>query len=192
MDDIIHVNTGEVKVGRANAVLQSTPIGSCVVIMAWSVYRRVGIMAHIMLPGCAPKAASMPTRYSVNAIEELAENMAPYASLTDIGVCLIGAANVLKKANDTICHSNIHSITDYLKHKDMPVHAAVLGGDQRRMACLYVHEGRMTYTQGGSREKTLWQCTEKQKRNETLKRESTDGRRIVPVQVAGCRENKLG
>jgi chemotaxis protein CheD len=189
MDDIIHVNTGEVKVGRANAVLQSTPIGSCVVIMAWNAHSRVGIMAHIMLPGCAPRAAAVPTRYSVDAIEKLAENMAPYASLTDIGVCLIGAANVLKKSDDTICHSNIHSITDYLKHEDIPVHAAVLGGDQRRMACLHVHEGRMTYTQGESREKTLWQYIDKQRRNGNLKGESTHGRGTAPVQVTGCFED---
>jgi chemotaxis protein CheD len=181
MHDMIHVNTGEVKVGRANAVLQSTPIGSCVVIMAWNVHRRVGIMAHIMLPGCAPQAASVPTRYSVNAIEKLTEDMAPYASLTDIGVCLIGAANVLKKADDTICHSNIRSVTDHLKHKGIPVHAAQLGGNERRMACLYVNEGRMTFTQGESQERVIWQYIDKQGHSGALKEESTNGRRIVSV-----------
>jgi chemotaxis receptor (MCP) glutamine deamidase CheD len=189
MNHMIHVNTGEVKGGHDHAVLQSTPIGSCVVIMAWSTFRKFGIMAHVMLPGCAPEAAPIPTRYSINAIEAIADNMAPYAHLTDTGVCLIGAANVLKKADDTICNSNIHSITNHLKYKGIPVHAALLGGNQRRMACLYVHEGRMTYTEGESREKTLWQYIEKQRRNGTLKRDSTYGRRIVPVQVTGCHKN---
>ena len=106
MNDIIHVNTGEVKTGQANALLKSTPIGSCVVIMAWSASHRFGIMAHVMLPGCAPESAPIPTRYSINAIETLTDMMAPYAALTDIGVCLIGAANVLNKADDTICSSN--------------------------------------------------------------------------------------
>ncbi len=192
MNNIIHVHTGEVKVGHANAALRSTPIGSCVVVMAWEANRRLGIMAHIMLPGCAPKTAPVSTRYAVDAIDTLANSMSAHASLADTGVCLVGAANVLKKDDDTICCNNIHSITEYLKHKNIPVHGARLGGNQRRMACLYVDEGRMTYTQGESREQTLWRCTEKTTRNETLQGESTYGRRIVPIQVAGCREEKLG
>ena len=163
MKNVIHVHTGEVKVGLTNEILQSTPIGSCIVIMTWSARQKVGMMAHSMLPGRAPKAASVPTKYSVNAIEALAENMAPYAPLSTTGVCLIGAANVLKKADDTICNRNIHSITEYLKQAGIPVHAALLGGNQRRMACLYVHEGRMAYTQGDSQKKTLWQYIEKQR-----------------------------
>jgi len=163
MNDIIHVHTGEVKVGHANEVLRSTPIGSCVAIMALSAHRRVGIMAHIMLPGRAPKAASMPTKYAINAIDQLAENMAPHAPLNETGVCLVGAGNVLNKSDDTICHRNIRSITDYLKHMGIPVHAAMLGGNQRRMACVYVQEGRVTYTQGESQEKTLWQYDDKQR-----------------------------
>lgn len=121
----------------------------------------------------------MPTRYSIDAIETVAHNMAPYAALTDTGVCLIGAGNVLKKADDTICDSNIHSITDYLKRKGIPVRRALLGGDDRRMACLYVREGRMTYTQGESQEKTLWQYIDKQGHRGTFKRESTNGTRIM-------------
>ncbi len=175
MNNMIYVHTGEVKGGQADAVLQSTPIGSCVVIMAWSAIRRFGTMAHVMLPGCASEAAPTPTRYAINAIETLSDNMASYAPLTETGVCLLGAANVLKKADDTICQNNIHSITEYLKRKGIPVHAAILGGDQRKMACLYVREGRMTYTQGESSEKTLWQYMDKQKRNGIKKRESTYG-----------------
>jgi len=70
---------------------------------------------------------------------------------------------VLNKADDTICTRSILSITDYLKQAGIPVHAAMLGGNQRRMACLYVHDGRLTYTQGESQEKTLWQYIEKQR-----------------------------
>ncbi|NQV33421.1 MAG: hypothetical protein HQ515_12080, partial [Phycisphaeraceae bacterium] len=95
MHDIIHVHTGEVKVGHCHEILQSTPIGSCIVVMAFDAPRQVGIMAHSMLPGRAPKAASMPTKYSVNAIEAIAENMAPHARLNDTGVCLMGRGNVL-------------------------------------------------------------------------------------------------
>ena len=157
MSSIVHIHTGEVKVGCHDEILQSTPIGSCVVIMAWSAEARMGGMAHIMLPGRAPKTTSVPTKYTANAVEALAESLAPHASLRDIGVCLVGAANVLNKTDDTICQNNQHSVAECLRKADIPVHATVLGGNRRRMACLYVPDGRMTYTEGGSEERTLWQ-----------------------------------
>lgn len=157
MNGIIHIHTGEVKIGRGSEVLQSTPIGSCVVIMAWSAGTGTGGMAHIMLPGCAPKAVPMPTKYATNAVKTLTALLTPCVPLSETGVCLVGAANVLNKADDTICQSNIRSITEYLERANIPVNAAVLGGNRRRMACLYVLNGRMTYTEGESEEKTLWQ-----------------------------------
>ncbi len=167
--------------GGASTVLKSTPIGSCVVLMAWSASSRFGIMAHVMLPGCAPEFAPIPARYSINAIETLADMMAPHEALADTGVCLIGAANVLKKADDTICHSNIHSITRRLRQKAIPVHATLLGGHERRMACLYAREGRVTYTQGEAQEETLWQCVNRPGKSGTLEKGSINDTHTTPV-----------
>jgi chemotaxis receptor (MCP) glutamine deamidase CheD len=157
MEEIIYVHTGEVKLGRSNDVLYSTPIGSCVVITAWAARVSVGAMAHVMLPGEAPSSTPQPYKYAKNAIDRLVELMIPFVPLTETGVCLLGAANVLKKKDDTICDSNRQSIRAYLDKREIPVHAAVLGGYLRRSTCLCVSSGALVYTQAGGAERLLWQ-----------------------------------
>ena len=175
MKEIIYVHTGEAQVCGSHAVLRSTPLGSCVAVTAWSLRGRLGAMAHIMLPGRAPKTASRPTKYAHNAMEVLVEQMTPHASLNETGVCVIGAANVLNKNDDTICDSNIASINEFLSQRRIPVHAAALGGYRRRTACLYIHEGRVTFTQAEAREKTLWQHSDKPIRDKAMERISLYG-----------------
>ena len=65
-----YVNTGEVSSGGIETILNSGAIGSCVVITAFDSYRRIGAMAHVMLPGVSPvKNQLHATRYAANAIE---------------------------------------------------------------------------------------------------------------------------
>ena len=74
MRDIQYISTGDVMVAQGDVVLQSTPIGSCIVIMAWHP-ERVGGMAHVMLPGAAPKMELCPTKYTINAVDEFRKAM---------------------------------------------------------------------------------------------------------------------
>jgi chemotaxis protein CheD len=158
VEDIVYVQTGDVKSGSGKGILQSTPIGSCVAIMAWAQTQSFGAMAHVMLPGDAPESEPQPTKYATIAIDALAAIMAPYMTLQDAGVCLVGAANVLNKKDDAICGSNIQSITAYLDLKEVPLHVAVLGGHERRTAFLYLGNGRMAYVEAESPERVLWPC----------------------------------
>ncbi|MHC4464156.1 MAG: chemotaxis protein CheD, partial [Planctomycetota bacterium] len=115
MREIIDVNTGEVKVGGEKVVLRSIAIGSCV-IAAYDSEKKIGAMAHVMLPGSAPKKALERTKYAANAIEEMIYQMTGAGADKDnIEVCLVGGGNVLKKEDDTICRDNIKSTTQLLK-----------------------------------------------------------------------------
>ena len=156
MRDIQYISTGEVKVGQGDIVLQSTPIGSCIVIMAWHRESRLGGMAHIMLPGSAPKTEPLPTKYALNAIEKLCDLMDVHQSLISIGVYVVGGANVLKKPNDTICLANIQSVMSLLSKLEIPIRRSVLGGFERRTASLDTQNGLMQCTQGNSSCKILW------------------------------------
>ena len=161
MKEVIDISTGEVEVAGAGAILRSNAIGSCIVIAAYDSSKKVGAMAHIMLPGRAPKGAyDKRTRYAANAIDEMINGMTRTgANQCDLEVCLVGAGNVLKKQDDTICKNNIESITHLLLQKDIPVKAAALGGTERRSVFLDIENGRISFIEGDGEEKLLWKSS---------------------------------
>ena len=160
MEEVIYVNTGEVKVAMGKAGLLATAIGSCIVVAALDSKKKVGAMAHIMLPGRAPRQYLEKTKYAFDAIEKLLNLMLEAGSNPDdIEVCLVGAGNVLEKENDTICDANIESVTGILKEKNIPVKASVLGGTERKGVVLDTEAGSIFYTEGDEKEKILWQTS---------------------------------
>ena len=163
MKQVVDVNTGDVKLGTEGTILRSLAIGSCVVIAALNFRKKIGAMAHIMLPGSAPKNTFQKTKYAADAIEQLINIMLNADSQTaDIEACLVGAGNVLKKEDDTICEDNIESTTRFLKEKDIPVRASVLGGATRKSVFMDIESGRISYAEADEKEKTLWQLCQQQ------------------------------
>ncbi len=149
----------EVKAAKEPAMLQSVAIGSCVVVAVLNFKRKIGAMAHIMLPGYAPEQSSEKTKYAADAIERLINNMNQQGCKSEnIEVCLVGAANVLQKEDDIICDANIESVTGILKEKNIPVRASALGGTERKSVFLDVDGGCISYTEGDKEEKRLWQA----------------------------------
>lgn len=161
MEKVIDVSTGMVEASKAGIILRSLAIGSCVVIAAYDSSKKVGAMAHIMLPGRAPKGADGErTRYAADAIDEMINRITREgANKCDLEVCLVGAANVLKKQDDTICKDNIESITHLLSEKDIPVKAAALGGTERKSVFLDIENGRISFIEGDEEEKLLWKSS---------------------------------
>ena len=156
---IIDVNTGEVKIASGPIMLRSVAIGSCIVVAALDSEKRVGGMAHIMLPGIAPSNSIDKTKYASNAINKLIGMLNGSGVEPDnIEVCLVGAGNVLRKENDTICQANIKSVTGILKEKSIPVKASVLGGTKRKSVCMDIENGCISYTEGDEKEKVLWKA----------------------------------
>jgi len=158
MKEVIDIGTGAVEVAGAGAILRSNAIGSCIVIAAYDSSKKVGAIAHSMLPGRAPKdAGGKRTRYAADAIDEMINKMTRTgANQCDLEACLVGAGNVLKKQDDTICKDNIESTTELLGKKHIPIRAAALGGTERKGISLDVGSGSIFYTEGDGKEKLLW------------------------------------
>ncbi len=154
MEEIIDVNTGEVRTARNKTTLRAMAIGSCIVITAYDHNNKAGAMAHIMLPGSAPEKESQKSKYAAEAVDELIKQMVR-AGTSDIEVCLVGASDILQKDDDSICEANIESVTELLKEKDIPVMASALGGTKRRTVRLDVETGTVTYSEGDGKEKLL-------------------------------------
>ena len=157
MKEIIDVATGEVKACRNRAVLRSGAIGSCVVVALYNANTKIGALAHIMLPGTAPKTeSSQKTKYAVNAVSKLLKKMKKLGlNGQSIHSCLIGGGNVLKRPDDTICGNNIDSISRILKEKGIKITAQAVGGFVRRSASLDTETGCVYYTEAGGPEKLL-------------------------------------
>ena len=160
MEEVIYVNTGEVKVAVSKGGLKAIAIGSCIVIAASDPKKKVGGMAHVMLPGKAPRGFAEKTKYAFDAIEKLVNGMLEEGSNpADINVCLVGAGNVLQNETNTICDANIESVTAILKEKGICIKASVLGGMERKGVFLDIEAGIICYTEGDEKEKTLWKAS---------------------------------
>lgn len=160
MGKIISVETGQVKTGKGQVILQSQAIGSCVAIVAYDATKHIGALAHVMLPGRAPaKKAGEKTKYAADAIDAIVSEMTRLGSQTeDIEVALVGGGNILKKKSDTICQANIESVTQILKEKRIPIRASALGGTARRSVFLDIEGGMVSYTEGDGGKTALWRA----------------------------------
>ena len=155
MKDIFTVHTGEIKIGKKDVILKSSTIGSCVVIAAYDSKENIGALAHVMVPGKAPKYYNyQKTRYAEDAIEKMIILMTKSGSSPQkFDVCLAGGANVLKRKNDTIGADNISSIIGHLKKRGIKIRAKSLGGTERRNVSLDVENGNIYYSVGDGGEK---------------------------------------
>ena len=157
MKQIQDVGTGEVKVASGSGVLRALAIGSCIAVAAYDQKRKIGAMAHIMLPGRSPEKFQERTKYAADAIAEmLAQITAAGSSKNDIEVCMVGGGNVLKKEDDTICTSNIKSVTELLTEQDIPIRGKIVGGMERKGIFLDIEKGAVSYTEGDGSKRLLW------------------------------------
>lgn len=164
MKKILTVHTGEIKATKKNAILKSSPIGSCVVITAYDSKEKMGAMVHIMVPGKAPEGNKYKkTRYAENGIEKMIMMMNQFGTITkNLDVCFVGGANVLKRKADTIGLDNINSVTGLLKKKEIKIRAKSVGGTERRSVSLDLEYGNIYCSVGDGKEKLLWTTAEKQ------------------------------
>jgi len=154
----VDVNTGEIHLEKADAILRSVALGSCIAVVVYDKKEKIGAIAHIMLPGIAPANSMEKYKYAPNAVVAVLTMMAEAGSQkSNINACIVGAGNVLEKQDDTICASNIKSVTQLLKDNNIPVKASVVGGIERKGVFLDVETGNISYTIGNSGKKKLWQ-----------------------------------
>lgn len=156
-----YVNSGEVRSGGSDTILNSGAIGSCVVITAHNPLKKIGAMAHVLLPGNAPFNNHLQTtRYAFNAIEELLSQLKSFDVYPkNIEVCIIGGANVLKREADTIGNDNLNSVENLLREKQIEIKVRAVGGFERRTVLFEIEKGEINYTEGDSKQLLLWKSS---------------------------------
>lgn len=153
--DYIDVDTGEVKVSAESVVLRAMAIGSCVVVVAFDRGKKIGGLAHIMLPGRSPEIKSEDkTKYTEDAIDELLGKLRNLSvKREDLEISLVGGADLLGENN--ISEQIADSVLNYLEKLRIVVQRKCLGGIQRRSVSLDIGSGKILYTEGDSQGKEL-------------------------------------
>ncbi|MEA3504092.1 MAG: chemotaxis protein CheD [Bacteroidota bacterium] len=145
-----NVATGHLATGSKNGMISTSPLGSCVAVIAYDKTSKTGGIAHIMLPGKSPTEDKVEeNKYAENAIENLLDELKKSGSKNaNIEICLIGGTNVLRKENDTVADKLILSIFEIMEREKLRIKRTSLGGYERRTAKLYLHSGIVTFTIG--------------------------------------------
>ncbi|MFH1504707.1 MAG: chemotaxis protein CheD [Candidatus Omnitrophota bacterium] len=158
MKQAIDVPTGKIEVGSGRTILKVNAIGSCVVVSVYSLKKKIGGLAHIMLPGESVDSKSGEERkYAVNAIDAMLKRIVFLGvDIEDIEVCMLGGANVLKRPGETIGKNNVDSIIEILRKRKIKIKAQATGGIERRSLSFDVERGTISYTEGGEDKGLLW------------------------------------
>ena len=153
-----HVSTGQLSTGSKNGFFKTSPLGSCVAVIAYDNTTNIGGIAHIMLPGKLIKVIkSEENKYAENAIANLLLELNQQGALdTNIEICLVGGANVLRRENDTIADNLVFCILEIIKQKKLNIKKTSLGGYERRTASLNLHSGIVTFSIGDKNEELLF------------------------------------
>lgn len=122
-----YVLSGQIVTGSKDRILTSTPLGSCVAVVAYDAKNKMGGMAHIMLP-----------------------------EKSKIEICLAGGANVLQKQNDTIAKENVNSVINTIRKMNLTLCASSLGGYERRSISINIQTGMVCCTIGNGPIQPLW------------------------------------
>ncbi|MFH1875416.1 MAG: chemotaxis protein CheD [Candidatus Omnitrophota bacterium] len=155
MAEFIDVNTGEVEVSSQPVVLRAMAIGSCVVVVAFDRGRKMGGLAHIMLPGRAPEREDKDkAKYTEDAIDELLIKLKNLGvKREDLEISVVGGADLLGESS--ISELIASSVLDYLRSLGIEPRQQSLGGTQRRSVSFGIGSGKILYTEGDSQEKEL-------------------------------------
>jgi len=163
MEEVTNVQIGKVSVAQGEVTLHAVAIGSCIAVAAHDAVKKIGALAHVMLPGCAPRAKDPQekTKYAADAIDVMLQKMAELGSrVEDIQVVVAGGANVLGGPDDSICRNNIESTLSLLAEKKLTVAARDLGGTDRRSISIDIRRGIVFCAAGDGPEMQLWRAHE--------------------------------
>lgn len=145
----INVGIGDLTVNRAPFVLETRGLGSCVGVTLYDEEKKIGALAHIMLPSVSSLAQeniseNMKFRYAEYALPYMLNKMFFMGSeRKDIVAKIIGGASMFKRKSSTlnIGEKNIEAVRTFLKNNFIKVQAEEVGGDMGRTIFFDLNNG---------------------------------------------------
>ena len=153
------LNLGEVGLSsRPDDVLKIVALGSCVALCVWCSQRRVGAMAHVVLPDSATDldlARRQPGYFADTAVPLILRAMTLRHGCVPeaLGVRLVGGAAVLQGMSGgmDIGRRNAEALTRLVPLARMRLDATHLGGSSQRTIAMSVATGQLQIETEGRR-----------------------------------------
>lgn len=149
----IAVGMEQIAVSRdASETLVCYGLGSCICVAMHDPIRRIGGMAHVVLPApFLPGSEGSPGKYATTAIPALLGAMeAEGASRQRIVCCIAGGASVLKigvfAPGQDIGSRNAQAVREALQRAGLAIAQEEVGGSHGRTAYLHVGTGAFVVT----------------------------------------------
>ncbi len=138
---ISYVSQGEYRATRDPLETLSTVLGSCVAACLWDPVALVGGMNHFLLPNAGTGADVLSSRYGINAMEMLINNLLKLgADRHRIRAKLFGGASMSSNLAD-IGGLNARFAKSFLATEDIPCVADSLGGTSARRITFHPSSG---------------------------------------------------
>lgn len=148
----IDVKMAEIAVAKAADNLVVSGIGSCLAIMLYDSKRKIGGLAHAMLPSSVAHHPSSVTRHETQdtkyvniAIDEMLRKMLSQGSKReDLEAKLVGGANMFAAFKSDIGRENVVSAEEKLKKEGIKIVGESTGGSIGRSVEFSVASGIVT------------------------------------------------
>jgi chemotaxis protein CheD len=143
--DNYHIGMAQLMVIKAPGIIRSTGLGSCIGVILYDPFARIGGMAHAMLPKHRPGRDDNKAKYVDLAINEmLNEMLAMGANKGNIIAKLAGGAQMFSGSDNAslaIGQKNIAAAEEHLGNLGIPIVARDLGGHEGRTLELDCRDG---------------------------------------------------
>ncbi len=154
--DLVIIGIGEWSVG--NTVMTSIGLGSCVGVVLHDEEKKIGGLAHVMLPQSSGKPGEREGKYADTAVKVLLDELMARGSRTgSLKAKLAGGASMFQNfsGNLNIGERNVEALRIILKEKSIPIIREDIGGTVGRTVTYYPKDnGRYVIRQadGATRE----------------------------------------
>ncbi|ABR54131.1 CheD, stimulates methylation of MCP proteins [Methanococcus vannielii SB] len=147
---VLKVKMGDIGVGKSPDSIE-TLLGSCVAIILYDRGKKIGGLAHIMLPKSRESDSKSPGKYADTAVPELLERLVKLGARRDKLVAKIAGGAAMFKANTNsidVGKKNIDASKDELKKVGLRVSSEDTGGESGRTVVLSLKDGNVTIRKG--------------------------------------------
>jgi len=152
------LSAGELRVAEAPARLSIHGLGSCVAVFIYDPAKRVGGMAHILLPGPPRDSTDHVGRYATTAVAAMVDETIrlgakPAALLAKVTGGSRMFAYDAGKERPTVGDKNVEAVLRALREAGIEIIATDVGGDHGRTVVADLQDGSLTImtVRGGSK-----------------------------------------
>ncbi len=158
--EMFRIRIAEYQVKNSPASLKVSGLGSCVALALYDTEKKIGGVAHILLPGPAPNGENENgppgkwyTKYADRAIKKMVGEMEKAGSENkDIIAKIAGGANMFTSTfqdeislenNKSVGTRNAEAVKENLKKRSIPIKGEDIGGGAGRTIIFEISTGEM-------------------------------------------------